>query len=148
MKILITLILLATFNLFNLNLASAEDKKNEQSHADHKKGKGHDHQNHDHKGHKHGDGHVHKEGHKMQAAIKSQTQSEVTVKVEGMVCAFCAQGIVKNFEKRPEVKKTEVDLDKMEVMIKFKKEKSLDQKTIAEIVKGAGFQFKGVKGGK
>ena len=45
-----------------------------------------------------------------------------------MVCAFCAQGIKKNFNGRNEVKETKVDLDKMEVEVIFKKGKSLTQK--------------------
>ncbi len=101
------------------------------------------HQGHgEHKGHK---GHKHKEGHKMKAGLEKMTPSQAVVKVQGMVCAFCAQGIEKNFKKKNEVSAVEVDLDKMQVLIKFKKGQSLTEASIKEVVTGAGFQYKGLK---
>lgn len=97
------------------------------------------HKNMDHKAHKH------KQGHNMEAGLKALKPTMAIIKVQGMVCAFCAQGIEKNFNKRKEVKKTDVDLDKMEVTVHFNKGMSLDKKNMEEIVKGAGFAFKGLK---
>ena len=62
-----------------------------------------------------------------------------------MLCAFCAQGIKKNFNKKSEVESTKVDLDKMEVEIKLKEGKSLSEDAIKEVVTSAGFSFEGVK---
>ena len=95
------------------------------------------------KGHKH-DQHSHDKNHKMDAGLKKLNKTQALVKVQGMVCAFCAQGIEKNFRKRSEVEAVDVNLDKMEVLIKFKRGKSLDEKVIKEVVTGAGFQFKGI----
>ena len=103
-----------------------------------KQDKNHNHQNHDHKKHKH------EKGHKMNAGLKNLTPTNALVKVQGMVCAFCAQGIEKNFNKLEEVKSTKVDLDKMEVLIEFKKGKSIGEKKIKEVVTGAGFEYKGI----
>ncbi len=97
------------------------------------------HNHKDHKGHK---GHDHS---KQEATIQSVTPSRLVIKVKGMVCAFCAQGIKKNFNKRKEVKTTKVDLDKMQVTIDLKEGKKLDAQVIEEIVTGAGFKFVGVQ---
>ena len=97
-----------------------------------------DHDHGDHKGHDH----KHEE---QKAKIAKNEMGEILVKVQGMVCAFCAQGIKKNFNKRKEVEKTEVDLDKMEVRVTLKKGKSLDKNTIEKIVTGAGFKMVGVQ---
>ncbi len=93
-------------------------------------------------------GHKHKEGHEMKAGLQKLTPENALVKVQGMVCAFCAQGIEKNFNKLDEVKSTKVDLDKMEVFIEFNKGKSLSEKKIEEVVTGAGFAYKGLVSAK
>ena len=90
-----------------------------------------DHKKHDHKDSK--------------AVLKKTSKNKLTVKVKGMVCAFCAQGIEKNFNKRKEVKKTKVDLDTMEVFIELNKGQSLTEKEIKEIVVDAGFSYEGFK---
>ena len=74
-------------------------------------------------------------------AVNQATTNTMKVKVEGMVCAFCAQGIKKKFGKRAEVVKTRVNLDDMEVTLTFKKGKSLDEKTVKEIIESSGFKF-------
>lgn len=85
------------------------------------------------------------EGHDHEASIARNHKGEILIKVKGMVCAFCAQGIKKNFGKRDEVKATKVDLDKMEVKVSLKKGKSLSEKVIKSLVTDAGFSFDGVK---
>ena len=92
--------------------------------------------------------HTHKKGHEMNAGLKNLTPKNALVKVQGMVCAFCAQGIEKNFNKLDEVKRTKVDLEKMEVFIEFNKGKSIDEKKIKEVITGAGFKYKGIVNAK
>ncbi len=97
-------------------------------------GKTHDHSkmNHDHKD--------------SVAKIKKQEKKDkVLIEVKGMVCAFCAQGIEKKFGKRKEVKSAKVNLDKMEVLVKFKKGQSLNEKQIKKIIVDAGFSYVGSK---
>ena len=67
-------------------------------------------------------------------------QTTIEVGVKGMVCAFCAQGIEKNFLKQPEVSKVEVSLEKKYVKLKFKEGKSLDKEKIISILKDAGYE--------
>lgn len=75
------------------------------------------------------------------AELKTIETSKIVVKVKGMVCAFCAQGIGKNFENQDEVKTTNVDLDTKEVTIEFKKGKSLPLARIKALVEDAGFSL-------
>lgn len=67
------------------------------------------------------------------------------VQVKGVVCAFCAQGLKKNFNKRPEVQNTRVNMDTMEVTLTLVAGKTLSKETIEKVVVGAGFAFKGIK---
>lgn len=113
-------------SLLSLSFAWAEENHEHTAPVDHK-----DHKNHDHRDTK--------------ASVQKIDEDKILIKVKGMVCAFCAQGIEKNFNKRDEVKKTKVDLDKMEVSIELNKGKTLDEKVIKEIVTSAGFSFEGIK---
>lgn len=65
----------------------------------------------------------------------------VLITVKGMVCAFCAQGIEKNFKAKPEVADTSVDLDKMQVKVSYKEGKSLNEEELKEIITEAGFSY-------
>jgi mercuric ion binding protein len=59
--------------------------------------------------------------------------------VNGMVCAFCAQGIEKRISKMPATKAVFVDLKKKTVVVEPKDGMALDQKAIIEEVKDAGY---------
>jgi copper chaperone CopZ len=60
------------------------------------------------------------------------------VTVNGMVCAFCAQGLEKSFGKLDSVGKTEADLDNKQVTITIKDGKQLDDATIEKAIKKNG----------
>ncbi len=66
--------------------------------------------------------------------------SEVNVGVKGMVCAFCAQGIEKQFLAQKEVSKVEVSLENKIVKIKFKDGLTLSNEKISQILKDAGYE--------
>ncbi len=85
--------------------------------------------------------------HKSQHSAKNQKnlRGKVTIKVNGMVCSFCAQGIKKNFAQYKSVKSTKVNLDKMQVTINLKPGATLSEKEIAKVIVDAGFSYKGVK---
>lgn len=77
------------------------------------------------------------------APAPSVTQAlpqEIKVGVKGMVCAFCAQGIEKNFLKQPEVSRVEVSLENKYVKLFFKEGKTLDKEKIEKILKEAGYE--------
>ena len=59
--------------------------------------------------------------------------------VNGMVCAFCAQGIEKSLMKMPQTKAVFVDLKKKIVAVEAKEGQTLDGKKIAAEIKDAGY---------
>ena len=59
--------------------------------------------------------------------------------VNGMVCAFCAQGIEKSLLKMPETKAVFVDLKKKIVAVEAKDGQTLDGKKISAEIKDAGY---------
>ncbi len=134
MKKFITLIVFAA-PLLLTSPVLAEAKK--ESMKKEKMGEHHGH------GHKHGKGqHDHSD---QKASVKKLKNEKMLIKVNGMVCAFCAQGIKKQFNGRAEVKETKVNLDNMEVLVTLKKGQSLSEATIKELVTNAGFSFEGLK---
>lgn len=72
-------------------------------------------------------------------------KDKVEVKVKGMVCSFCANGVEKKFSKREEVEKIDVDLDNKLVTIIFKEGKSIDDDTISKLVTESGFNVAGIE---
>ena len=63
----------------------------------------------------------------------------VKATVNGMVCAFCAQGIEKTLMKMPATKAVFVDLKKKVVAVEAKDGQTLDGKTISAEIKDAGY---------
>jgi mercuric ion binding protein len=86
----------------------------------------------------------HEPGHDQKVESVQDSGSQATVKVKGMVCAFCAQGIEKKFSARKEVASVKVDLDKMEVHLNYKKGMSISKDELKSIIEGSGFAFVGV----
>jgi len=65
--------------------------------------------------------------------------SSARVTVNGMVCAFCAQGIEKRLSSMPATQTVWVDLKKRVVLVQAKAGKPLDQKAITEEIVEAGY---------
>ncbi len=63
----------------------------------------------------------------------------VKATVNGMVCAFCAQGIEKTLMKMPQTKAVFVDLKKKIVAVEAKDGQTLDGKKITAEIKDAGY---------
>lgn len=63
----------------------------------------------------------------------------VKATVNGMVCAFCAQGIEKSLMKMPATKAVFVDLKKKIVAVEAKDGQTLDGKKITAEIKDAGY---------
>ena len=74
-------------------------------------------------------------------AIFSTAVAAESVKatVNGMVCAFCAQGIEKTLMKMPQTKAVFVDLKKKVVAVEAKEGQTLDGKKISSEIKEAGY---------
>lgn len=70
---------------------------------------------------------------------------EITIKVNGMVCSMCAQGIQKKFSKLSEVKNLSVDLDTKIVSVTTKDGQSVNDTTIKEIISEAGYNVQSIE---
>jgi copper chaperone CopZ len=72
-------------------------------------------------------------------ALPSFAASSVKVTVNGMVCAFCAQGIEKKIGSMSATKAVFVDLKKKTVAVEAKDGQTLDNKAIAAEIVDAGY---------
>lgn len=63
----------------------------------------------------------------------------IKASVNGMVCAFCAQGIEKKLLKMPATKSVFVDLKKKVVAVEAKEGQTLDGKAITAEITDAGY---------
>jgi mercuric ion binding protein len=73
------------------------------------------------------------------ATISSMAANSVKVTVNGMVCAFCAQGIEKRISKMVATKDVFVDLKKKTVAVEAKEGQTLDAKAISAEIVDAGY---------
>ncbi len=73
-------------------------------------------------------------------SLTSFAGEEIKVGVKGMVCAFCAQGIEKQFKSQKEVESIDVSLQNKYVKIKFNDGQKISNEKIAEILKDAGYE--------
>ncbi|HXH74673.1 MAG TPA: heavy-metal-associated domain-containing protein [Bacteriovoracaceae bacterium] len=71
--------------------------------------------------------------------------TEITVKVSGMVCSMCAQGIQKKFSKLPAVKDLKVDLDSKVVSINTKDGQNVTDAQIKELITEAGYNVASIE---
>lgn len=74
--------------------------------------------------------------HPAQAAAAAQN---VTVKVNGLVCDFCARSIEAMMKKRDDVSGVHVDLDKGEVHLGLTAGAKLDDATLRKLITDSGY---------
>jgi cation transport ATPase len=70
------------------------------------------------------------------SAYATQT---ITARVNGMVCAFCAQGIEKKARALPETEDVYVNLKQKIVAVQLKEGKNLSADTVKDLIKDAGY---------
>ena len=73
------------------------------------------------------------------ATLPALAATSVKATVNGMVCAFCAQGIEKRLSKMPESEAVFVDLKRKVVVVEAKPGQTLDQKAISAEIADAGY---------
>jgi mercuric ion binding protein len=71
--------------------------------------------------------------------------SEINVKVSGMVCSMCAQGIKKKFSQIDAVKEINVNLDNKFVQIQTKDGQDVSDAKINELIKEAGYNVANIE---
>ena len=81
------------------------------------------------------------------SSAQAATARVMTVKttVDGMVCSFCAQGLVAHFKKHPSVSNVHVDLERKLVILEEKKGSTIKDEEITEFIKKSGFEPKKVE---
>ncbi len=70
---------------------------------------------------------------------------EINVKVSGMVCSMCAQGIKKKFSKIEFVKDINVNLDNKIVIIKTEEGREISDQQINDVIKEAGYNVANIE---
>lgn len=66
---------------------------------------------------------------------------EITVKVSGMVCSLCAQGIQKKFKEVKAVKEIKVDLTNKVVLVTTIDDQDIPDAKITDIITKAGYNI-------
>ena len=72
-------------------------------------------------------------------ATSAQAATAIKANVNGMVCAFCAQGIEKRLSKLPATQSVFVDLKQKVVAVEAKEGQTLDAKAISAEIVDAGY---------
>lgn len=77
-----------------------------------------------------------------QAAFATQT---IKANVNGMVCAFCAQGIEKKMRALSQTKDVYVNLKQRLVAVEVKDGQTLTNETVKDIIKKAGYEVTSIE---
>ena len=86
--------------------------------------------------------------HSNHETTQAESQHDVVIKVDGMVCDFCAQSIKKVFGKQESIKDVNVNLDAGEITLDYKEGKTLDHETISKLVTDSGYTIRDMKHAK
>lgn len=73
------------------------------------------------------------------AADPAAGNPELKIKVNGLVCDFCAQSIEKVFRKQEAVNDIKVDLDNGEITVDLKDGQSLADEKVTQLITDAGY---------
>lgn len=74
-------------------------------------------------------------------ALAEDRTDDIVVKVNGMVCDFCAQSLKKVFGKEESVNDIAVDLDNQTVTVDTKEGQELSDEKIKELIEWGGYDF-------
>ena len=75
----------------------------------------------------------------LSAAAQSSPPSTIKAEVNGMVCAFCAQGIEKKMKAMPQTRDVLVNLDKRIVAVEMKPGQTVSHDKIKQSIADAGY---------
>jgi copper chaperone CopZ len=67
------------------------------------------------------------------------SHEKVEVKINGLVCDFCARSVEKVFGRKAEVASVQVDLDSKYVHVTFHDGQTLDDATLTQLMTDAGY---------
>ena len=69
----------------------------------------------------------------------------VSIKVSGMVCSMCAQGIQKKFSSERSIRTLKVDMEKKLVTIETHDGKNIGDETITKLITEAGYNVASIE---
>lgn len=72
---------------------------------------------------------------------KADCKNIVNIKVNGLVCDFCARAVEKVFSKKEEVSAINVDLDNGKITIAMKDNKSINDEDLTKLIKDSGYDL-------
>lgn len=78
---------------------------------------------------------------------KLDCDNAVQVKVNGLVCDFCARALEKVFSKREEVDHIRVNLAEGKVTVAMKPGSTMDDATVKELITNSGYDVSGMSKG-
>ncbi|MFN7176785.1 MAG: heavy-metal-associated domain-containing protein [Thermaurantiacus sp.] len=79
------------------------------------------------------------------ATPPAATAQAVTVKVNGLVCDFCARSIEAMLKRRNDVSSVHVDLGKGEVHVRLKAGSTLGDAELRKLVRDSGYAVAGIE---
>ena len=82
-----------------------------------------------------------------QAVAAAQCADKTNIKVNGLVCDFCARALEKVFSQKGEVAGISVDLDAGNVTVAFKPGQTLDDTTLKGMITDAGYNVTQIERG-
>ncbi len=74
-----------------------------------------------------------------------QAAEIIKAEVNGMVCAFCAQGIEKKLRKLPQIQDVTINLKNHIVAVALNDQHTLTVNTIKDLIKDAGYDVTDIK---
>ncbi|HYM48743.1 MAG TPA: heavy metal-associated domain-containing protein [Burkholderiaceae bacterium] len=75
----------------------------------------------------------------LSAGAQTSAPSTIKAEVNGMVCAFCAQGIEKKMKAMPQARDVLVNLDKRMVAVELKPGQTVSHDKIKEAIADSGY---------
>lgn len=81
---------------------------------------------------------------KIQAGSINETGELIHIRVNGLVCDFCARALEKVFMKRGDISGIDVDLDASRVVVSLKDKAHIDDATLRKLVTDAGYNVSGI----
>ena len=83
----------------------------------------------------------------MPSAEDAACEDTINVKVNGLVCDFCARALEKVFGKRDDVSGINVDLDNGLVKVAMKPGQTIDDETLTKLITDSGYNVAAIDKG-
>lgn len=79
--------------------------------------------------------------------LNAACEDTINVKVDGLVCDFCARALEKVFGKRDDVEGIKVDLDNGNVVVAMKPGQTIDDTTLTKLITDSGYNVRAIERG-